>query len=157
MNEFSSPPHWPGGFTPIFGALNLRCSRNQGPLVEAHAGAAAKACDNMAAGLLRRGNTTAAAVEATSERSFMSALNERECARSSQRQRLNGPRLAAEGHQGCVCLCQQPRAGSAPAPCKPAPSVQLFLSWGKWREVDEKTGEVHLRVVNGALTKEQTS
>lgn len=29
-------------------------------------------------------------MEATSERSFMSALNERECARSSEWQRLNG-------------------------------------------------------------------
>lgn len=47
---------------------------------------------------------TGAAVEAASERSFMSALNERECARSSERQRLNGANAAAEVHQGYTRL-----------------------------------------------------
>lgn len=56
------------------------------------------------AALRRYGNTRGAAVEATSERSFMCAVNERECARSSEWQRPNGPNLPAVVHQGYLQL-----------------------------------------------------
>lgn len=42
-------------------------------------------------------------MEATSERSFMWAVNERECARSSEWQRRNGPNSAVV-HQGYLQL-----------------------------------------------------
>lgn len=77
------------------------CSLNEWPLILR---ADPLVWENIPAALLRCGNTTVTAVEATSERSFMSAVNERECARSSEWQRLNGPNLAAEVHQGYMQL-----------------------------------------------------